>query len=286
MQNTRMGDNGRNIYYDYTRVPGEVIFPLSLRGMGQFFSDDQYMTERDGLEECLVIYTVSGSGLVEHQGQKRRVEKGDLVVIDCREYHRYRTEPGGEWVLFWVHFAGPAAFDFARLLNRGQFPVTKLPPEQFAPYQSRLITLCGCREHITELGVNQVLTELMTDLIYRQNEQRQQGTASNQEAVERALSYVENHYGEPLTVEVLAEKAMLSKYYFIRIFHKMMGLTPHQFILQVRVNEAKKLLLRTGLPVSRVAELCGFCDGKNLVQHFKKITGMTPMSFRKNTPAG
>ncbi len=70
----------------------------------------------------------------------------------------------------------------------------------------------------------------------------------------------------------------MSPYYFLRLFKQSMGITPHQYILQRRIEKAK-FLLQHGESIAEIAIKVGFCDQSHLTQYFKRIVGVTPKKF-------
>ena len=81
---------------------------------------------------------------------------------------------------------------------------------------------------------------------------------------------------------LLAAAAGLSPYYFIRVFRQAVGLTPHAYLVQLRVETAKRLLDR-GQPVVEAALAAGFADQSHLTRHFKRIVGVTPGQYLLNS---
>src|SRR5579859_4053906 len=73
------------------------------------------------------------------------------------------------------------------------------------------------------------------------------------EAVERAIATMQERLGEPLSLDTLAEVATLSRFHFSRVFHRVTGLAPVQFLAALRLAEAKRLLLTSSL---NVADVC------------------------------
>jgi AraC family transcriptional regulator, transcriptional activator FtrA len=97
----------------------------------------------------------------------------------------------------------------------------------------------------------------------------------------RTLDWVVGHIDEPMTVEDLAARAMLSPRSFARRFRAATGTTPMQWVLRQRVLHAQRLLETTDLPVDRVAERCGFGTGTALRLHFRRMVGTTPTAYRR-----
>jgi AraC family transcriptional activator FtrA len=94
------------------------------------------------------------------------------------------------------------------------------------------------------------------------------------------------HIDEPMTVDQLARRAMLSPRSFARRFRAATGTTPMQWLLRQRVFHAQRLLETTDLPVERVAERCGFGTATALRVHFRRLVGTTPMSYRRTFGTG
>jgi AraC family transcriptional regulator len=92
----------------------------------------------------------------------------------------------------------------------------------------------------------------------------------------RLIDYIENHMADNLSLAELAGMAGMSQYYFSRLFKQSMGLTPHQYIIQCRVERAKTLLLRGDRSIADIAHTVGFSDQSHLTYHFKRLLGVTP----------
>ncbi|MDX2242155.1 MAG: AraC family transcriptional regulator [Leptolyngbyaceae cyanobacterium bins.302] len=99
--------------------------------------------------------------------------------------------------------------------------------------------------------------------------------------LEQALEYIDVHLGENLSLSTIANELNMSQYYFCRLFKRSMGITPHQYLIQQRVERAKQLLKRSELTITAVALHCGFSGQSHLAKHFRKQTGLTPQQFRQ-----
>lgn len=93
------------------------------------------------------------------------------------------------------------------------------------------------------------------------------------------IEYLRNNFTKDISLAELAELANMSPHHFLRIFKSITGLTPHQFLIDYRINMGKKLLLTENLPVKQIAKMVGFCDSGHFSRHFKKITGLSPVRF-------
>jgi AraC family transcriptional regulator len=85
---------------------------------------------------------------------------------------------------------------------------------------------------------------------------------------------------ESLSLEALAREAAMSPYHFLRAFRRIVGTTPHQFILRTRLHNAALGLRRSREAISTVAFAAGFDDLSTFNRRFRRIMGMSPSAFR------
>jgi AraC-like DNA-binding protein len=105
----------------------------------------------------------------------------------------------------------------------------------------------------------------------------------NAETLEPGIQFFKNnielHPENNISIEEMARKAFLSKYYFIKSFKQGVGLTPHQFQIQNRVRKAQRIIDK--IPnLTEVALTTGFCDQSHFIKQFKRIVGLTPNCYR------
>src|SRR5258708_6469747 len=95
------------------------------------------------------------------------------------------------------------------------------------------------------------------------------------------LRYIELHAADALDLETLAGVAIMSKYHFLRTFRHIVGMTPYQFVLSVRMRRAAVRLATSSEPVSAIAFETGFGDLSTFNGRFRDVFGMTPMVYRR-----
>lgn len=94
------------------------------------------------------------------------------------------------------------------------------------------------------------------------------------------ISYIQNNLSKDLPLAILAREAHLSKYHFCRTFKKYVGMSPRQFILHLRLERAKSLLVKEDFNISLAAIEAGFNDLSNFNKEFKRHIGVTPTTYR------
>lgn len=94
-------------------------------------------------------------------------------------------------------------------------------------------------------------------------------------------AYIDEHLHQDLKLVELAAIAQISPAYFARLFKQSVGMPPHQYILQRRIEQAQYLLRHSQLSLAAIAVSVGFCDQSHLTRRFKQIVGITPTQFRQ-----
>jgi AraC family transcriptional regulator len=99
-------------------------------------------------------------------------------------------------------------------------------------------------------------------------------------AVEAAL-WIDANAHEPLDLESTAEEFGLSPFHFLRVFAKVLGVTPHQYLIRSRLRRAARLLADDTRSITEIALDVGFADLSNFVRTFHRVAGASPRSFRQ-----
>lgn len=99
--------------------------------------------------------------------------------------------------------------------------------------------------------------------------------------IPRVLEFMRTHYASPLTLSEIAAVSGYSPNYFHRIFSHVMGMTPQEYLLSLRLERAKQFLLQPEKSISEIAYACGFSSQSYFTEQFRKETHMTPGKYRK-----
>jgi AraC family transcriptional regulator len=99
-------------------------------------------------------------------------------------------------------------------------------------------------------------------------------------AVEAAL-WLEEHAHQAVDLDAVSQQAGLSPFHFLRLFARVLGVTPHQYLVRCRLRHAARLLTEPARSVTDVAFDVGFADLSNFVRTFRRAAGVSPRAFRK-----
>ena len=136
---------------------------------------------------------------------------------------------------------------------------------------------------LAESAATQLAVHLVRHYTERPLQERLGRPARPHRAVVRASEYIHDNYARGLRLADIAEAAHLSPFHLIRLFRQSTGKTPHQYLIQVRVNKARSLLSAGAGSgsLADVAAAVGFVDQSHLTRHFKRVLGLTPKQLRQ-----
>jgi AraC family transcriptional regulator len=96
-----------------------------------------------------------------------------------------------------------------------------------------------------------------------------------------AADFIEAHAAEPLALEDVARAVGLTPFHFLRLFSRVLGVSPHQYLLRTRLRRAARLLAEPERSVTQTAYEVGFGDLSNFIRSFTRAAGVSPRAYRK-----
>lgn len=115
----------------------------------------------------------------------------------------------------------------------------------------------------------------------RNHDFREYGDGLPHQKLRQAVEYIQMHLGESLYLAEIANQLGMSQYHFCRLFKRSTGMSPHQYLIRQRVEQAKHLLKKPDRTITSVAMECGFANQSHFAKCFRQCTGMNPRQFRK-----
>lgn len=100
--------------------------------------------------------------------------------------------------------------------------------------------------------------------------------------LKQVIDYIQDNLAQEISLDAIANYLGISRYYFCRLFKQSTGLSPHQYVIQQRVEQSKQLLLQGEMSIADIAQACGFAHQSHLNRHFKRLTGITPRTLLKS----
>lgn len=103
----------------------------------------------------------------------------------------------------------------------------------------------------------------------------------SQQQLQQVTDYIHDHLDQDIKLAHLAQLVGLSQYYLCHLFKQSMGIAPHQYVIQQRVERAKWLLQHRDMSIAEIAARCGFASQSHLNRHFGRLVGVTPKAARQ-----
>jgi AraC-like DNA-binding protein len=210
-------------------------------------------------------------------GKNYTVEPQNILLLNCKEPHKYYAK--GELSFRYFHFDGASSAALYDRLVSLHGNVVKEYNQPIIENTFNIILALAYDGYRNEFKISAhihlVLCELLTPEVSYENHRSQ--------AVARSISFMENHFLQDLSVKDIAASAYFSEYYFSRLFRKQTGISPHEYLQNLRITFARHLLATIDMPVDLVSEKCGFNNVQHFIRTFKKQIGCTPSGYRKKT---
>lgn len=243
--------------------------------VGHNICDHTYLVRRSRFDYYLLAVVDSGGMFFHYDGKRFDVHAGEVLLLDCRKPHTYGAIDSA--VFRYIYFRGGSSDEYYRLLagTQGYYTRPARSVEMQSAIQSifALVTDATYDEHRISVQLYRILAALAGSDGH--------GESVQNAAVLRAIAYMERHFFEKLTIEQIADEVNLSEYYFSRLFRRCTSMSPHAYLVNLRITMARQLLTGSQKSVERIAEECGFHSTTNFIRSFREHVGCTPKQFRR-----
>jgi AraC-like DNA-binding protein len=235
------------------------------------------------LHEYQVLYIARGEGTFESkQGGTCTVPAGSVMLVFPGEWHRYRPRKESGWDECWVSFGG----DYVdHLVQQGFFlpenPVLHTGVDEAIQHAYRDLMDRARHEPVGYQQLNAAsVHEILAAVLAAMRRQRD-GSGHSAEIVRRAKALLEEKVEGRVSIARLAGSLSMSAEHLRRLFREHLGMSPHQYYLQLKVHRARQLLHETTLTVKQIALRLGFESPFHFSKAFKQRTGTSPTQWRR-----
>lgn len=254
----------------YEKIP-QTKFPIRI-GVG---CKNDYSFPAHWHEHTELHYFMRGHARLLNGDEVIEVSEGDCAVINANELHQGM---GGDCDYMCV-IIPPAFLDSIHVI------IDKCIHDDTAIRFMEEIKREFTGESADTLAIRGYTCLLMSHLVKNYtvrvlNENMHSNYFKKLNMINSAIKHISENYDKALTTSSLAEKVHLSEGYFCKVFKEITGKSAIEYLNQVRVDKAEKMLKKTHLPVTEIAFCCGFGDANYFSRTFKKFKGVTPQSIR------
>ena len=274
--------------FDYIPAGREAAWGLHIVGTGQRIEPPHELYQRlepvphgqwkKGRKLCdyAVVYLTHGSGMfTTGDTEARSVRAGDVLVLFPGIWHNYCPDAETGWTERWVLFNGAFADQWcAHELFTPEEPVLHVGVH--SELIERFDRMLEIARNYPPYG-NQIqsgITMELLGMLLKLHQKRSPQFTERTRLVQNALDIIAKNWNRKIDFERMTAKLGISHRQFRRLFQQVTGLAPQQYLIHLRLNEAKRLL--GTLPVAEVAARVGFDDPYYFSRLFKAKVGVTP----------
>lgn len=252
---------------------------FTMHSCGSFNCDRDYSIKREGSRTPLFFYVVDGYLHLRDQGGAHTAGPDEILLINCGEPHHYYC--AGDCRFLFFHFSGPNAEDVTdRLIEQNGSPVFRLAnaPQIFKAIQEPILRLCY-QERISDLDLS-ILVYTVLCRIQAARDGVSLGAPGHSALVLRAIEFMREHVGRPLSRREIAAALQVSPDYLSHLFADETGCSPIEYHARLRIDHAKLILSTTDIRVAELAELLGYSSPAAFNNAFKARRGLSPQQYR------
>lgn len=227
-----------------------------------------------------IAYVRKGSFGYRVRGDAFELVAGSLLV----------GHPGDEYVCTHDHAIGDECLSFH--LDAGLVDAVGGAPELFRagrvpPLPEMMVlgelaqAVASGRSHAALDEVGMLFAARFVEVVSGRPRENGDASARDRGRAVTAALFIDENAHEPLDLEATAGEVGLSPFHFLRLFSRVLGVTPHQYLVRSRLKRAARLLADPDRPVTEVALDAGFQDLSNFVRTFGRAAGVSPGGFRR-----
>ena len=236
----------------------------------------------------LFHYVISGKGTLQVENNDKtsseyKIQANSGFLIEPGQITTYYADRAAPWEYCWVEFGGLRAREILESADlSGKHPVfLPMTPENGDTVKKEMLYLTS---HSRESSLHLIghLYLIMDALVQGSSSRREiQGGKLSRFYTREAVSFIEQNYARPITVEDMAGRCNLERSYFGKIFKDTMGESPQNFLIRYRMSKAAQLLITTDFPIGDIGTQTGYPNQLHFSRAFKKLYGVSPREYRQ-----
>lgn len=235
----------------------------------------------------LIHVILQGKGKLEINGETHYLQEGDAFALRPKEEAWYEADHGYPWTYIWVGFLGMKAEEC--MVNSGfdngvhiihninhtllQDYITEMIKTHKLSYSNSLRRCAYLQMFFAEL------IDQYSDHIPKYETIENTPSA---EQVKRLMAYLADNYKNQIRITELADSMGVNRSYLSNNFRRIVGMSPTEYLIQIRMEKAKSLLTKTNLSISQIASEVGYTDQLNFSRMFRQRFGESPKQYRGN----
>ena len=260
-----------NCGFETRRTP-DYFFDGMLRGQSEF---------------AIFQLTIAGEGTLIYEGRTIKMHAGDAMLLHIPHAHQYFLEKGTPgWRHLFLTLYGLEAIRLMREAEMRYGPVVNLPRESLPVCKAVEILSAGYEKQLkSPFRVSAMTYDLAVSLLEFLMAEKSGAERQNTVLMRSVHNYCLKHLAEDISVDDLAKEAGFSRAHLSRVFHHLYGIPPAQFLTELRLRSAIRLLQIESCSIKELSVRCGFKDESYFCKVFRKYHSVSPEKFRQGKSA-
>lgn len=226
--------------------------------------------------EYILHYVEKGKGYFETGGKTYAVSEGDIFTIFPGERICYYSDTETPWTNCWINFVGKGAKE---MLSRSE--ITKTSPVISVKNGSFTDTVKHCLKYVNSGYYTQTrLSAYVLEFLSLTENKKADILTKKEKHISSAISYMEYNFSDGISSSDVSNYLGLERSYFYRIFKRETGISPTDYLADLRIEKAKQLIA-SGESITLTSSAVGINDIYYFSKLFTKEVGMTPSAYRK-----
>ena len=254
--------------------------PLTFHSIGNHWIQEESIRPK-GYPLYHYLQTEKGCGQIIVRGKRHLLHKGEGVLIAPHIAHSY-TRKGKEWFTSFATFTGTIENSIDKMLgNRQLIFIEKEQGQQIAALISESVEM-HAKSPLDTQSISTKCYHLLLHFASKPHTYNLIDEPLYQKYIAPVIQEIETHYNTLLTCQELSNLVYITPQYLSRLFGRFLGCSTYEYLTTYRINQAKELLLtHSDWTVLEIAQSVGFLDASHFIASFKKVTGITPLKFRR-----
>ncbi|MEK3800577.1 AraC family transcriptional regulator [Peribacillus sp. FSL H8-0477] len=227
-----------------------------------------------------LLYITKGKGTFIYSNKEVSIKEYDLIVINPNIEHTEKSSSDYplEYIVLGIQgLAFSAADDPGSQVSFFNYK----QEHDITLFLQQLMKEVLNQKEDYELIIENILEIVLLKMMRTKNFSLEK---TSSEKISKDMAYIKNyikqHFREEINLDTLAEVGHINKYYLSHSFKKAFGVSPIEYLIQMRIRESKILLETTNYPISNISAITGFSSQSFFAQSFKRVTNMSPSQYR------
>lgn len=264
------------IYYPIL-TPRISSLPLYVTQICMNFRELNPIVRQNGYEYHQISVCRQGCGIFTCKDQSYKIMPGDLFYFAPLVPHSYWACSEEPWLVDFVNFN----MGTSSLLLEEQHFVCRSGNPKFSSWIRQMYHLLENPGIYPQMEASKLLHHAVIELAEEYCRLSPSGITPKNSPIDTVIHFMESNFARDISSEELADQIGVSVSYLCRIFKNSYHLTPLQYLILLRISKAKEYMARyPDKSIKEISKLCGYHDSSYFGAEFKRITGMTPKTYR------